>query len=144
MRDNQLQVRTIDMTRRGWGHNISLIHWDRSDVNEEQQLFIWLTPRPKVGDLLLLQGERGTIRMSIVQVKWLFEPRDMYKIWVVDELRTDSMIGGITHLAIRVFMNSTPEIREEWRVISRRSKWIRNGRLRRWFLYKYAVWKGWI
>jgi hypothetical protein len=68
-----------DLTKPSWGHNYELIDWPNG------KLFVWLTPRPVVGDILLIPGKKSVIRAEVVKVKWMSNVDDMYKVWVQPE-----------------------------------------------------------
>lgn len=72
-----MSIQTIvehDMTLTRWGHNYVVQDWSIGS------LWVWMTPEPKVGDILLLQGKVDVIKSEIVSVQQIHNPEDMYLI----------------------------------------------------------------
>lgn len=71
------EPRTHDITRPSWGHNFSVIDWTKGEM------FVWLTPGPRKGDILLIPGRNGVIRARVKKTEWMANVDDMYKVKVV-------------------------------------------------------------
>lgn len=67
--------RTIDMTRRQWGHNVESLTWHDDNVSG----FIWITPPPRPGDYIVWLTDYGSIKLLLTYVKWVGNVDDMYK-----------------------------------------------------------------
>jgi hypothetical protein len=71
--------RVFDLTAPTWGHNYEMIHWGADDA----EMFVWLTPEPREGDHIVIQGKKGQIRAEITDVEWQSNVDDMYRLTVV-------------------------------------------------------------
>jgi hypothetical protein len=72
-----------DMTLTRWGHNYVVQDW------ESGTLWVWQTPPPALGDILLLQGKKDVIRAEIISVEQMRDPNDMYLINVKPSTETE-------------------------------------------------------
>lgn len=65
-----------DVTKPFWGHNVSMHVWDKE--NNRASGSCWLTPGPKDGDILIIAGQKGPIRLKVYNVRWVTSVDDMY------------------------------------------------------------------
>jgi hypothetical protein len=73
-----MTTRTIDMTRRTWGHN-----WDVKTAEDGLlRGFCWLTPAPRVGDLVTWRTQYGLATGAFVESRWVGNVDDMYEVAV--------------------------------------------------------------
>lgn len=75
-------MKTHDLTRPHWGHNYSVINWEEGDLH------VWLTPGPKVDDLIILPGKRGPIHTRVTEAARMVNVDDMYRIRVEPDEET--------------------------------------------------------
>lgn len=78
------EPRTIDYTKRGWGHDYT---FDPIDHGLRGDLVGWCTPLPEVGDYLLLKNKGGSTRYRVESVRGYGTPPDMYRATVVFDPR---------------------------------------------------------
>lgn len=65
-----------DVTKPYWGHNVSITLWDRE--NNRASGSCWLTPVPEEGDILIIAGKKGPIRLKMYNIRWVSSVDDMY------------------------------------------------------------------
>lgn len=70
------------MTRKSWGHNIDITRWDTEERTGKAA--IWVTPRPKVGDLITVRSQQGTMELKVTKVEPVWSVDDMSWIELVD------------------------------------------------------------
>ena len=77
--------RVIDMTKTGWGHNISMSR----DINDrgEWKAAIWVGNRPEVGDEIIWKNSAGIVKSLITSVE---ATRNVWDMSFIE--------GEITHL----------------------------------------------
>jgi hypothetical protein len=84
------EPRDIDLTQTTWGHNFQVINWGKGD------LFVWLTPAPRKGDVLVIQGNRGLIRARVEESKQQLNVDDMYRVRVSPDTTPTTENGETT------------------------------------------------
>lgn len=72
-----MKPKTHDYTHRHWGHDYAIMKVE--DDGQRLRLMGWGIGIKKNDYLLLQQGARGT-RYQVAEVKYLGNPRDMWKI----------------------------------------------------------------
>jgi len=64
-----------DLTHPTWGRNVQITEWTTKSCRG----FCWLTPGPAVGDILIVRGKKGPIRIRLIASSWMSDVDDMYK-----------------------------------------------------------------
>lgn len=72
-----------DVTRPRWGHNVEITMWDREASKAAG--VCWLTPAPRNGDILIIAGKKGAIRIKVYDIEWVTGVDDMYRFKAVPE-----------------------------------------------------------
>ena len=81
-------MKEIDFTTTRWGHSLTI----RQRENGKLQGFVWATPGPEVGDLLLWKTAYGSARGKVVESRWCGDPNDMYEVAVEVIERTETTV----------------------------------------------------
>jgi hypothetical protein len=68
-------MREHDLTKPSWGHNFEILEWNPSSCRG----YCWLTPGPVAGDVLIVQGRKGPLRIRVTSSKWVTNVDDMYE-----------------------------------------------------------------
>lgn len=76
----KVEPRIINFTSTHWGHNLSV-----GVTNEKKgilQGFCWVTPGPRVGDLVKYRTRYGVNIAEVTESTWLGNVDDMYRITI--------------------------------------------------------------
>jgi anaerobic selenocysteine-containing dehydrogenase len=65
-----------DFTNPTWGHNLNITRWDAKTGTGRGAC--WITPSLKNGDVVRVRSQRGSMRLRVSNVEWVFGVDDMY------------------------------------------------------------------
>jgi hypothetical protein len=82
-------MQTLDFNKCYWGHNHTLKSVDPQNKPGVLSGFIWHTPKPKLGDLVIWPTAYGYAKAIITECEWTINVDDMYKVTVKVAERID-------------------------------------------------------
>lgn len=87
------EIRTYDVTSPAWGHNADIVEWNTD--TRMGKAAVWLTPSPKVGDILRVKSVMGHMDLTIIQVDTVQTVKDMFWVYLQDgPIDTPQVVAG--------------------------------------------------
>ena len=82
------QAQSIDYTRTGWGHNLSI----KQDDDGLLRGFVWYRFGVRVGDEMTWKAAHGTTTGRVTECRPCLDPDDMFEV-AVEVVRRDGPTG---------------------------------------------------